>query len=94
MRPANKPEPRNLPSSPSWRFGCALGLIGISSGCGQPAATDRSTAAESKPLETTVVVYSALDQEFAEPVLKAYGAAGPASAFCPSSTSRAPRRSA
>jgi iron(III) transport system substrate-binding protein len=48
----------------------ALGLLDGLSGCGEQSPIDHPAATQSKPLETSVVVYSALDQEFAEPVLK------------------------
>src|SRR5689334_23248599 len=50
------------------RMGLLLaGLVSV--GCTQRIQKDVNSATESTPLETSVVVYSALDQEFAEPVL-------------------------
>ena len=60
---------RTVANLAGWLF--SLGLIGISSGCGQPAASrsvHRGRVEATR--DATVVVYSALDQEFAEPVLK------------------------
>jgi iron(III) transport system substrate-binding protein len=51
-------------------FLLALGLLHGLIGCGKQSPLDHPAATQSKPLETSVVVYSALDQEFAEPVLK------------------------
>jgi iron(III) transport system substrate-binding protein len=45
-----------------------MGLVSI--GCGQPETSEPSTGASSPAADRIVVVYSALDQEFAEPVLK------------------------
>ncbi len=49
----------------------AFVLAGLfSTGCYQRVQRDVHSATESTPIETSVVVYSALDQEFAEPILK------------------------
>ena len=63
------------------------GLALVLHGCGGPDSSKGDAAG-------TVVVYSALDREFAEPVLKAYAKRTGVDGRCPSSTSRAPRRSA
>jgi iron(III) transport system substrate-binding protein len=47
-------------------LGMAMGLCG----CFHRAQTDSAPASGSKPIQTSVVVYSALDREFAEGVLK------------------------
>jgi iron(III) transport system substrate-binding protein len=52
-----------------WLIGLAMAMaIGLG-GCFHRAESDRTPATESKPIERSVVVYSALDREFAEPVL-------------------------
>jgi iron(III) transport system substrate-binding protein len=47
----------------------ALGLLLCPAGCGGPAPDQQAGPAGTKPPEQAVVVYSALDREFAEPVL-------------------------
>ena len=64
------------PSTPQTRGPRRLGALAFvlsglfSTGCYQRVQRDVHSATESTPIETSVVVYSALDQEFAEPILK------------------------
>jgi iron(III) transport system substrate-binding protein len=46
-----------------------MGSLHTLGGCGEQSPIDHPAATQSKPLQTSVVVYSALDREFAEPVL-------------------------